>query len=180
MEHEMNLENLELVPFGSDILNTPPDVFNFDEHDAEEVCSAIFKAQKKLRGAGLSANQVGLNMRIFTFGDGEQLTRYIINPEIVDISEECVMMSEGCLSLPGVWLNLKRPKELTARYQTTSGEWTVEKFTDIAARVFLHEYDHMLGQNFTQRASKLKLSRALKKVEKRARRYIQNQLAKGL
>jgi len=43
----------------------------------------------------------------------------------------------------------------------------------------LHEYDHMLGQNFTQRASRLKVERALRKVEKRAKRYIQNQLAKG-
>jgi len=175
----MNLEKLELVPFNDEALKRKPDVFNFDEHDAEEVCNAIFAKQKSLNGAGLSANQVGLNMRIFTMGDGKNLTRYIINPEIIDISEETVLMTEGCLSLPGVWLNLRRPKEVTARYQDIDSSWSVEKFEGIAARVFLHEYDHMLGQNFTQRASRLKVERALRKVEKRAKRYIQDQLAQG-
>ena len=175
----MNLEKLELVPFNDEALKTKQDVFNFDEHDAEEVCNAIFAKQKSLNGAGLSANQVGLNMRIFTMGDGKNLTRYIINPEIIDISEETVLMTEGCLSLPGVWLNLRRPTEVTARYQDIDSSWSVEKFEGIAARVFLHEYDHMLGQNFTQRASRLKIERALRKVEKRAKRYIQDQLAQG-
>src|SRR6056300_1275511 len=165
---------LELVKFGSPSLKNAPDIFNFDEYSAEGLCKALMKKQLELRGAGLSANQVGINARVFTMGDGKELTRYIMNPEIVDISTECVTMREGCLSLPGVWLNLSRPVWLTARYQRTDGSWTTEKFTDLAARVFLHEYDHMLGQNFTQRASKLKLDMALKKVEKRAKRYVKS------
>lgn len=166
----MDLKNLQLVEFGDKALKTKPAPFDFEKYDAEEVCKAIFNKQMQLNGAGLSANQVGLDMQVFTFGDGKDLVRYIINPEIVDLSDEYVTMREGCLSLPGVWLNLKRPVDVTARYQRTDGSWATEKFLQIAARVFLHEYDHMLGQNFTQRASKLKLDMALKKIQSKAKR----------
>lgn len=165
---------LELVKFGSPSLKKAPDIFNFDDYNAEALCKSMLKKQLELKGAGLSANQVGINARVFTMGDGKELTRYIINPEIIDIATECVTMREGCLSLPGIWLNLTRPIWVTARYQKTDGSWTTEKFTHVAARVFLHEYDHMLGQNFTERASKLKLNMALKKAEKRAKKYVKS------
>jgi len=161
----MDLKNLQLVEFGNPMLRKKPAPFDFDMHDAEEVCKAIMKKQLELNAAGLSASQVGLDMQVFTFGDGKDLVRYIINPEVVDISDETVIMREGCLSLPGVWLNLKRPVSVTARYQRTDGSWATEEFLELAARVFLHEYDHMLGQNFTQRASKLKLDMALKRIK---------------
>jgi peptide deformylase len=59
-------------------------------------------------------------------------------------------MQEGCLSLPGVMLMVKRPTEVTLQYQDVKGEIVVETFLSLGARVVLHEYDHMLGQNFTQ------------------------------
>jgi peptide deformylase len=161
----MDLKNLQLVEFGNDMLKRQPAPFDFEKYNAEEVGKALMKKQLELNGAGLSANQVGLDMQVFTFGDGKDLVRYIINPEVVDLSDETVIMREGCLSLPGVWLNLKRPTSVTARYQRTDGSWATETFTELAARVFLHEYDHMLGQNFTQRASKLKLDMALKRIK---------------
>ena len=71
--------------------------------------------------------------------------------------------------MPGVWLNLTRPVSVTARYQRTDGSWATEEFIELAARVFLHEYDHMIGQNFTQRASKLKLDLALKRIKRKVK-----------
>lgn len=158
---------LELLPFSHELLKQAPKTFDFEEHNAKEICDALFEKMKELGGIGLSANQVGLDMRIFVFGDGEGLTRYIINPTIIDLGEESVSMKEGCLSLPGVYLMVKRPTEVTLQYQNVEGEVVVEKFLDLAARVVLHEYDHMLGQNFTQRVSRLKLDRALKAVKKK-------------
>ena len=165
----MNLDDLELLDFADERLRTPPAFFNFEEHDAKEVCDALFAKQHELRGIGLSANQVGLDMRLFVFGDGtpQGLTRYIINPEIIDVGTETESIKEGCLSLPGVYLMVRRPTSVTASYQDVTGNNVTETFTSLAARVFLHEYDHMLGQNFTQRVSKLKLDRAITALKKK-------------
>ena len=162
----MDLNNLELVPFNDPLLRKAPELFDFDKHDAKEVCDALFAKQIELNGAGLSANQVGLDMKVFTFGDGKELTRYIINPEIIGVSEKTVLSKEGCLSLPGLWLHIRRPISVTVDYYSTEGEKVTETFTELAATVFLHEFDHMLGQNFTMRVSKLKLDRALKALKK--------------
>jgi len=173
----MDLDNLELLDFGNEALKTPPKFFNFEEHDAKEVCEALFKKQHELKGIGLSANQVGLDMRVFVFGDGtpEGLTRYIINPEVIDVGQETDVMKEGCLSIPGVYLMVRRPTSVTASYQDITGNNVTETFTNLAARVFLHEYDHMLGQNFTQRVSKLKLDRAIKAVRKKVEKNTRKQ-----
>ena len=64
-----------------------------------------------------------------------------------------------------VMLNVKQPEKITATYRNRDNEIVMEEF-DGLFRVFLHEYDHMLGQNFLQRVSKLKLERAIKKFKK--------------
>jgi len=171
---------LELLEFSDELLKREPKEFDFDKDDAKEVCDALFERMKELGGIGLSANQVGLDMKIFVFGDGDALTRYIINPTIIAVGDETVAMKEGCLSLPGVFLMVRRPTDVTLRYYDTDGNEVVENFKDLAARVVLHEYDHMIGQNFTQRVSKLKLDRAIKamkkKVTKKVRADVRQQL----
>ena len=105
-------------------------------------------------GIGLSANQVGLNAAVFTMGTGKDGKQwYIINPDVITVSEECDTMEEGCLSAPGLMLKVKRPTKISVSYQNTDGDPVLEEFDGIWARVFLHEYDHMLGQNFLQRVS---------------------------
>ena len=56
----------------------------------------------------------------------------------------------------------------------------VEQFLDLAARVVLHEYDHMIGQNFTQRVSKLKLDRAIKAMKKKVFKKVRSDMRKQL
>ena len=80
-------------------------------------------------------------------------------------------MREGCLSYPGLWLMIKRPQGAIFKYQNEKGEEVVEEFKGIPARVMLHEYDHMLGQNFTMRASSLKIGMALKKLDKKIKNF---------
>lgn len=166
----IKLEDLKLIPWNDELLARKPKLFDFQEHDAQHVCDTLFEKQRQLGGVGLSANQVGLDMKIFVFGDGKELKRYIINPEIIHVSDEMVTSREGCLSMPGLWLDVKRPVECTASYQTVDGDNVTETFKELASVVFLHEYDHMLGQNFTQRVSKFKLDRAVKKLKKDAKK----------
>ena len=166
---ELNLDNLQLIDFNQPLLRKKPELFDFEKYNAQEICDALFEKQNEFGGIGLSANQVGLDMKIFVFGDGEKLKRYVINPELIDCSTETNVAREGCLSLPGIFLNITRPAEATFKYQDVEGKECIEKYVDLAARVALHEYDHMLGFNYTMRASRLKLDRALKAYNKKAK-----------
>jgi len=65
---------MELLEFSDELLKREPQEFDFEKDNAKEVCDKLFERMKELGGIGLSANQVGLNMKIFVFGDGEALT----------------------------------------------------------------------------------------------------------
>ena len=69
---------------------------------------------------------------------------------------------------------------MTASYQTVDGTLVVETFIGLQARVFLHEYDHMIGANFSDHVSKMKLDMGLKSLEKRAKRYIKKYVEHNL
>ena len=171
---------MELLDFGNELLKREPQELDFEKDNALELCDSLFSRMKELGGIGLSANQVGIDKKVFVFGDGEELTRYIINPTIIAIGEETVSMKEGCLSLPGVFLMVRRPTEVTLRYYDPDGNEVVEQFLELAARVVLHEYDHMIGQNFTQRVSKLKLDRAIKAMKKKVFKKVRSDMRKQL
>ena len=95
--------------------------------------------------------------------------------ELVGASEEEESMREGCLSFPGLWLMVKRPTHCAIKYFNEEGKEMVETYQGVTARVIMHEYDHMLGLNFTMRVSKMKLERALKALEKKVKKYQRQQ-----
>tara|TARA_B100000131_G_C18070647_1_gene594292 strand:+ start:745 stop:1350 length:606 start_codon:yes stop_codon:yes gene_type:complete len=170
------LEDLKLIPWNDPRLARPPSLFDFEnpQNDPLLFHKHMHRTMVDLGGVGLSANQVGMDMRFFTMGiqspkTGEIFTRTCFNPELLGVSEEEELADEGCLSLPGLVLKVKRPKECDLRYTNEHGEEKTEHFMGIAARVVLHEYDHMLGVNFMTRVSKLKLERAFKKLNKKSR-----------
>ncbi|MBI3332100.1 peptide deformylase, partial [Candidatus Peregrinibacteria bacterium] len=69
----------------------------------------------------------------------------LINPEITWKSDETYVDQEGCLSLPGVWLDITRSKEIIVGYMDPAGKKQERKLTDFAARVVQHEVDHLDG-----------------------------------
>ncbi len=171
---------MELLEFSDELLKREPQELDFEKDNAKEFCDKLFERMKELGGIGLSANQVGFDKKVFVFGSDDSMTRYIINPIIIAIGEETVAMKEGCLSLPGVFLMVRRPTDVTLRYYDTDGNEVVENFKELAARVVLHEYDHMIGQNFTQRVSKLKLDRAIKAMKKKVTKKVRSDVRKQL
>ena len=123
-------------------------------------------------GIGLSANQVGIPVRAFvmyTNLEKKEVTLYL-NPKITWESEEQMMFSEGCLSYPFLFLNLKRPRAIKFTYTDIDGNTQEGAFSGLTARIFQHEYDHMEGKNFTMMASKLKLEMAWKKAKKKIKK----------
>ncbi len=101
-------------------------------------------------GVGLAAPQVGLSLRMFVMDYGDGPIK-VINPEIIEKSEEKVIDEEGCLSLPDVFAEVERAKWIKVRFQNERGEWQEMELEGYSARVFQHEYDHLDGILFIDR-----------------------------
>jgi peptide deformylase len=126
-------------------------------------------------GIGLSANQVNLNAQIFVMKPHlleDKTPLIVINPQLESVTINSEEMPEGCLSHTNLFLKVKRPRGIVAKYlDINAKECTIELY-DIDARCFLHEYDHLQGIEFTDRVSRLKLDMARKK-QKKIQRKIQ-------
>jgi peptide deformylase len=167
------VDELELIPFTDPILKRKPNPFDFEKEDAKEITKLLLTKMNDLGGVGLSANQVGLDMAVFVIGDGQVdgMQKAFFNPLIVGVGDETESMKEGCLSFPGLWLMVKRPKQAMIKYWDEDGEEQMETYEGVTSRVIQHEYDHMLGLNFTMRVSKMKLDRAFKAIDKKVKKY---------
>ena len=104
-------------------------------------------------GVGLSANQIGIEERVFVMVcDMETMeTITCFNPKIIKESKDKVVMEEGCLSYPELFLEISRPSSVIVKYEDESKELYKTKLTGYISRIFQHEYDHMEGIDFTQR-----------------------------
>jgi peptide deformylase len=78
----------------------------------------------------------------------------------VSASEDTIVMKEGCLTFPFVFLSITRPRKVVVKYEDEKGDLKEGHLDGMISRIFQHEHDHMLGRLFTERASKLKLKRA--------------------
>ena len=138
--------------------------------DRKELTEKMFETMKKYGGIGLTCNQVGLPFNMFVMGDHPQLENGLkmtcFNPMIISASEETIMMKEGCLTYPFVFLNIKRPRKVVVKYEDENGELKEGHLDGHMSRIFQHEYDHTQGRVFTERVSKFKLDLAVKKATK--------------
>ena len=131
----------------------------------EELVRAMSKFMADNGGVGLAAPQLGIKKRIFIMGNFTKLVA-CINPKIVSLSEERKNDLEGCLSFPDLFMKVKRPASAVVQYNTVSGELVERELTGFECRVFLHEYDHLIGVTFDQRVGNLSFKMAKDKRKK--------------
>lgn len=114
----------------------------------------------KNKGVGLAAPQVGVNQRILVadIGNGPLA---IINPQIVKRSGSGVI-EEGCLSIPGITVKIKRPQKILVKYRDENNRLMEKAYEDLMARVIQHETDHLDGKLIVDYAG-LTQKRKLKK-----------------
>ena len=160
---------MELIMSPDPWLEKQVSEFDFNKLDANEISRSMADLMQKHYGLGLAANQVGLDAQIFVIkpsllDDKSSLT--FINPVIESVTMNTDVMPEGCLSHPDLFLKIKRPRGVVVKYLDTAGKQFILELYDIDARVFLHEYDHLQGIEFTERVSKLRLEMAIKKRQK--------------
>jgi peptide deformylase len=131
----------------------------------EELVRAMSKFMSDNGGVGLAAPQLGIKKRIFIMGNFTKLVA-CINPKIISLSEERGSDLEGCLSFPDLFMKVKRPTSAVVQYNTVSGELVERELTGFECRVFLHEYDHLIGVTFDQRVGNLSFKMAKDKRKK--------------
>ncbi len=108
----------------------------------------------KAQGAGLAAVQVGVLRRIALVEYEEGNTIELINPEIIEVDGEQTGL-EGCLSLPGKWGIVTRPNTVTVRCLNRKGETVTYTASELGARAFCHEIEHLDGIIYTDRADRM-------------------------
>ena len=113
-------------------------------------------------GVGISAPQLGIMTRAFVIGNPSSPDEIIgvFNPLIVDYDEDSVVYEESCLTYPGLFVKIKRPRGIRVRYRGWDGEAGTARYEGYTARVFQHEYDHLNGITFQQRANRFHLEQA--------------------
>jgi peptide deformylase len=116
----------------------------------QDLAQALFTTMANKQGIGLAAPQCGIPRRIFVM-DTDQQRRVVVNPELLTVSEESCIMTEGCLSFPQEYLDISRPVQITARYRDVAGNLITETLTGLSARCFLHEFDHLNGITMHQK-----------------------------
>ncbi len=110
-------------------------------------------------GVGLAATQIGVAKQLFVVKDGEDYYAFM-NPEITEKSKETITTKEGCLSFPGLWIDVERPKKIKVEALMEEGERMVLEAEGIGAVVFQHEIDHLFGKLFIDKAGSLEKIKA--------------------
>ena len=157
------LRILPLAYYGEPDLRKKADPIDEITEEVRSLIAEMVETMDVSDGIGIAAPQVHHSVRLFVirkptpkeeggyeFGEVE----VFINPTIVSYSDETGSREEGCLSIPGIRAEVERPVEIVVEYTNASGERLTSMFRDMAARVILHENDHINGVLFIDRLSK--------------------------
>lgn len=161
---------LQIVKFPNPILREriPEFVFEDSTIDPVKLEKDMIELMFAHGGIGLAANQVGVSARMFVMGykENPETAQAFYNPMVVANTDAVQDLEEGCLSFPGMYVNIKRPSKIRARWQNSQGEWQEDEFDGYNCKCFLHELDHLEGIVFQDRVSTLKWALAAKKTKK--------------
>lgn len=151
--------------YGDPLLRKKAKPIEKDHEGLSEIIENMWETMYNSDGVGLAAPQVGLSIRMFmvdaTSGAEEEpelkdFKRVFINPEIIETKGEEWVMNEGCLSLPEIREDVKRPDEVIIKYLDENFEPHEEQFKGYAGRIIQHEYDHLEGILFVDHLSPLR------------------------
>ena len=124
-----------------------------EDLDRREMSRILKENMIHYEGVGLSANQIGISERVFVMILHMETQEIItcFNPRIIKKYNDDVWFEEGCLSFPDEILNIQRPNRIVVKYEDEDKKDHKIKLDGLAARVFLHEFDHLEGIVFTER-----------------------------
>ena len=139
----------------------------------EKLIKQLRLTMKLYGGVGLSANQCGVFQRVFVIGH-EDFSIACINPRIVGKSPSTKKDNEGCLSYPGLYVNIDRPDWVDVEYTDENGQLVQTRLEGVTARCFQHELDHMNGIRFTDLVGAASLMVARRKQAKLIKKIVRH------
>ena len=159
----------EIVKYPEPILERPTEPVTEFNDDLRKFVDDMFESMYAAKGIGLAAPQVGVSKRLtvidLSFKERPEDRIILINPEIV-LKEGKQYEEEGCLSLPEIREKVSRAAKVKVRAQDLEGNWFELEGTELLARAFQHEIDHLDGILFIRRVSALKRDLILRRIRK--------------
>ncbi|MEL7432235.1 MAG: peptide deformylase [Chlamydiota bacterium] len=147
--------SLQLCFYGDPVLRKRCSPVKEITPSIKNLVQEMIETMDAYKGIGLAASQVGVLLQIFVVRKEKKMpdgsislgdAKVYINPELFHPSKEMVTMAEGCLSLPGLTVDVARPDSIYIRYQDLEGTVQEEKVSGFDARVLMHENDHLHGR----------------------------------
>lgn len=156
---------LPIYLYGQQVLRKATEDVTSDYPELEKLAQDMYQTMEKASGVGLAAPQVGLSLRMFVV-DGNGLAedypeckgvrRCMINPEVIEQADTFNSKDEGCLSIPGIYESVKRPDWIVIKYLDEKLQPHEERLEGFAARMVLHENDHLDGKMFIDHVSPMR------------------------
>ncbi|HSF23157.1 MAG TPA: peptide deformylase [Blastocatellia bacterium] len=161
---------LEVVRYGDPILTRPAEAVTEFDARLRKLVDDMFETMYGAPGVGLAAPQVGVLKRLFVMdcssGKEKKQKIALINP-VIETEEGEQIGDEGCLSFPGIFLQVARPQRLVVRARDIDGSEFKLDVMDLEARCVSHETDHLDGELFISYLSPLKRDLVKRKIKKR-------------
>jgi len=160
---------LEIVKYPDPVLERPTEPVTEFNGELRKFVDDMFESMYAAKGIGLAAPQVGVSKRLtvidLSFKERPEEKIVLINPEII-LREGKQYEEEGCLSLPEIREKVSRAAKVRVRAQDLDGNWFELDGTELLARAFQHEIDHLDGILFFRRVSALKRDLILRRIRK--------------
>ncbi|MCQ2229337.1 MAG: peptide deformylase [Bacteroidales bacterium] len=156
---------LPIVQFGHPILRKMSEDITKDYEGLDKLIKDMYDTMYKAEGIGIAAPQIGKNIRLFVidatpcaedYPEVKDFKRVFINAHILEMSNETMQTTEGCLSLPGISEDVRRSTTIKIQYLDENFEEHVEEIKGYCAVVVQHEYDHLDGKVFIDHIGMLK------------------------
>lgn len=169
--------------YGSEVLRKAAEEMPLEPKEAVAALVADLKdTLKASEGCGLAAPQIGVSRRVLIVDGAEVADQYpylkdfrrtLINPELLWESENRSEFAEGCLSIPGVYCDIRRPASIRVAYYNEALERVEEEFDGFACRMVQHEMSHLDGELFTDLAAPIRRKMLSGKLKSIARGGVQ-------
>ena len=163
---------LEILTYPDSVLRKKADDVETITDDYHQLIEEMAEAMYDDDGVGLAAPQIGVSKQVIVVDGGEGFMA-LFNPEIIKTGDDTDTVEEGCLSLPGIRVQVERPTQITLRALNVNGETVQLEIEGLMARIFQHEIDHLNGILIIDRVSSINrslLKSKLRKLEKEALR----------
>jgi len=167
------INNMQIITLGDELLRQKASKIDKIDEEVKSTARKMMEILKRDKGVGVAGPQIGFMKRIFVVSIEGDEERIFINPSILETSLATSKYEEGCLSVPGIYVNVIRPESIKIQAWNERGRPFTLEAAGLLARVILHEYDHLEGVLFLDRIPEKKRGKLIEKYEKQHKAALQ-------